>query len=249
MRNNDVQFVTPTFGSRYMREAIPKTKLPQKAMDPRAAYHLIHDELQTQGNPTLNMASFATTIMDEECDRLISENLGVNSIDTEVYRANLEIQNRCVAILNDACNALSRAQAWGTACARLLRGGHAGYLGPYKRLAGKTLYGKPLTLFLNIVMGNDVHLVWNKGANYFEIEQRLIPLHPDRFTITAEEVVDRVDENTICAARRRPRHVLHVSSMTPSRRSTTRWSRSSTRTGWTSPCTWTAPAASSSRRS
>ncbi len=50
----------------------------------------------------------------------------------------------------------------------------------------------------NIVMGNDVHLVWNKGANYFEIEQRLIPLHPERFTISAAEVIERVDENTIC---------------------------------------------------
>jgi hypothetical protein len=69
-------------------------------MDPRSAYLLINDELKTQGNPTLNMASFVTTIMDEECGRLISENLGVNYIDTEVYRANLEIQNRCVAILN-----------------------------------------------------------------------------------------------------------------------------------------------------
>ena len=50
----------------------------------------------------------------------------------------------------------------------------------------------------NIVMGNDVHLVWNKGAIYFEIEQRLIPLCPNKYTITAEEVVSRVDENTIC---------------------------------------------------
>jgi glutamate decarboxylase len=50
----------------------------------------------------------------------------------------------------------------------------------------------------NIVMGNDVHLVWNKGANYFEVEQRLIPLHPERFTINADEVISRVDEDTIC---------------------------------------------------
>ncbi len=86
--------VTPTFGSRYMTEPIPKYKIPESGMDPRTAYHLIHDELATQGNPTLNLSSFVTTVMDEECDRLISENLGVNYIDTEVYRANLEIQNR-----------------------------------------------------------------------------------------------------------------------------------------------------------
>jgi glutamate decarboxylase len=199
MRNRNLELATPTFGSRYMSEAIPKHKLPPKSMDPRSAYHLIHDELQTQGNPTLNMASFVTTIMDEECDRLISENLGVNYIDTEVYRANLEIQNRCVNILNDLCKAPDPDQAWGTACAGSSEAVMLAILAlkrawQEKRKAQGKSYDKP-----NIVMGNDVHLVWNKGANYFEIEQRLIPLHPDRFTISPDEVVERVDENTICA--------------------------------------------------
>jgi glutamate decarboxylase len=199
MRDQNVQKVTPTFGSRYMSAAIPKTRLPQKSMDPRAAYHLIRDELQTQGNPTLNMASFVTTIMDEECDRLISENLGVNYIDTEVYRANLEIQNRCVAILNDLCNAPDPAKAWGTSCAGSSEAVMLAILAHKRAWQEKRkAQGKPCDR-PNIVMGNDVHLVWNKGANYFEIEQRLIPLHPDRFTISAKEVVDRVDENTICA--------------------------------------------------
>jgi glutamate decarboxylase len=198
MGDNKVDAVTPAFGSRYMSEAIPKTKLPKKGMDPKSAYHLIHDELQTQGNPTLNMASFVTTIMDDECDRLICENLGVNYIDTEVYRANLEIQNRCVAMLNDLCNAPDPEKAWGTECAGSSEAVMLAILShkrawQEKRQAQGKSRGKP-----NIVMGNDVHLVWNKGANYFEIEQRLIPLHPNRFTITAEEVLERVDENTIC---------------------------------------------------
>ena len=45
------EHVTPTFGSRYMTAAIPKYKLPQKGMSPQAAYHLIHDQLQTKGIP------------------------------------------------------------------------------------------------------------------------------------------------------------------------------------------------------
>ena len=198
MSDKQISMVVPTFGSRYMSVAIPKNKLPATGMDPRAAYHLIHDELQTQGNPTLNMASFVTTIMDEECDRLISENLGVNYIDTEVYRANMEIQGRCVAILNDLCNAPHPEKAWGTDCAGSSEAVMLAMLGhkrawQEKRRAKRKPHDKP-----NIVMGNDVHLVWNKSANYFEIEQRLIPLHPKRFTITAKEVLDRVDENTIC---------------------------------------------------
>ena len=192
------EHVRPTFGSRYMTDVIPKHKLPQRGMNPQAAYHLIHDELQTQGNPTLNMASFCTTVMDDECNRLISENLGVNYIDTEVYRANLEIQDRCVAILSDLCGASDRKKAWGTECAGSSEAVMLAILAhkrawQEKRKADGKPFDKP-----NIVMGNDVHLVWNKGANYFEIEQRLIPLHPDRFTISAEEVVQRVDENTIC---------------------------------------------------
>jgi glutamate decarboxylase len=47
-------------------------------------------------------------------------------------------------------------------------------------------------------MGNDVHLTWIKAANFLEVEARLIRLHPDRYTITAEEVMEKVDENTIC---------------------------------------------------
>jgi glutamate decarboxylase len=188
----------PTFGSRFMAAPIPKNRLPESSMDPRAAYSLIHDELQTQGNPTLNMASFVTTIMDEECERLISENIGVNYIDTEVYRANLEIQNRCVNILNDLFNAPDIQKAWGTQCAgsseavMLAVLAHKRAWQERRRAEGKPC-DKP-----NIVMGNDVHLVWNKSANYFEVEQRLIPLHPERFTISADEVISCVDENTIC---------------------------------------------------
>jgi glutamate decarboxylase len=190
--------VVPTFGSRYMAEPIPKYRLPEKSMDPRVAYQLIHDELQTQGNPTLNMASFVTTVMDEECDRLISENLGVNYIDTEVYRANMEIQSRCVAILNDLCNAPEPHKAWGTECVGSSEAVLLALLAhkrawQEKRKAEGKPYDKP-----NIVMGNDVHLVWNKGAIYMEIEQRLIPLHPNQYTISVGDVLERIDENTIC---------------------------------------------------
>lgn len=198
MSTGDNDVLTPTMGSRCMGEPIPKYKLPERGMDPRAAYQLIHDELQTQGNPALNMASFVTTIMDEECDRLISENLGVNYIDTEVYRANLEIQNRCVAILADLFNAPDPDKVWGTQCVGSSEALMIALL-THKRAwqERRTAEGKS-TDRPNIVMGNDVHLSWNKAAIYFEVEQRLIPLHPDRYTIAAEEVMEKVDEHTVC---------------------------------------------------
>ena len=190
--------VRPTFGSRYMTEPIPKYKVPEKSMDPKAAYHLIHDELQTQGNPVMNMATFCTTVMDDECDKLISENLGVNYIDTEVYRANLEIQNRCVAILGDLFHAPDPDKVWGTECVGSSEALILAML-THKRAwqERRQAEGKPIDK-PNIVLGNDVHLTWVKGAIFLEIEQRMIPLHSDRFTISAEEVMEQVDENTIC---------------------------------------------------
>jgi glutamate decarboxylase len=189
---------TPVYGSRFMRESLPKDKMSREAMDPKAAYDLITAELQTQGNPSMNMASFVTTTMDAECDQLIHDNIGVNYIDTEVYRANLDIQNRCVNMLLELYNAPDVSKGWGIECIGSSEAVMLAILTHKRRWQEKRKKeGKP-TDNPNIVMGNDVHLVWNKACIYFEIEQRLIPLHPEQFTITAESAIERADENTIC---------------------------------------------------
>ena len=181
-----------------MRESLPKDKLNQEPLDPKGTYDLITAELQTQGNPSMNMASFVTTTMDSECDQLIHDNIGVNYIDTEVYRANLDIQNRCVNILLDLYNAPDTSKGWGIECIGSSEAVMLAILTHKRRWQEKRKKeGKPIDN-PNIVMGNDVHLVWNKACIYFEIEQRLIPLHPEQFTITAESAIERVDENTIC---------------------------------------------------
>jgi glutamate decarboxylase len=52
----------------------------------------------------------------------------------------------------------------------------------------------------NLVMGADVHTVWEKFACYFEVEPRIVPMEEDRFTIGASEIEHLVDENTIAVA-------------------------------------------------
>src|SRR5262249_56020943 len=107
------------------------------------------------------------------------------------YRASLDTTNRCVAILNDLCGAPEPARAWGTACAGSSEAVMLAILGHKRAWQEKRkAQGKPFDR-PNIVMGNDVHLVWNKGANYFEIEQPLIPFHPAPFPLSPHELVDR----------------------------------------------------------
>ncbi|HET9761157.1 MAG TPA: glutamate decarboxylase, partial [Nocardioidaceae bacterium] len=49
----------------------------------------------------------------------------------------------------------------------------------------------------NIVMGANVQVVWEKFANYWEVEPRYVPLEGDVFHLTADRLLDYVDENTI----------------------------------------------------
>ena len=48
-----------------------------------------------------------------------------------------------------------------------------------------------------MVFGAETHVVWDKFAKYFDVEMRKIPMQPDRFVLSAEDVEAHVDENTI----------------------------------------------------
>lgn len=61
-----------------------------------------------------------------------------------------------------------------------------------RRQAKKQSTDKP-----NIVMGNNVQVVWEKFARYWEVEPRYIEMEPGQYTITPKAVLDAVDENTI----------------------------------------------------
>jgi len=45
-----------------------------------------------------------------------------------------------------------------------------------------------------------VHVVWEKFCRYFDVEPRIVPLQPDKYTIGPEDVEPHVDENTIGVA-------------------------------------------------
>ncbi|CAA3019358.1 glutamate decarboxylase-like, partial [Olea europaea subsp. europaea] len=47
-----------TFASRYVRNSLPRFKVPENSIPKEAAYQIINDELMLDGNPRLNLASF-----------------------------------------------------------------------------------------------------------------------------------------------------------------------------------------------
>jgi len=65
----------------------------------KSAYRYIKDQLLMDGTPPLNLASFVTTYMEDEAEKLMMENLSKNFIDIEEYPACGEIETRCVNII------------------------------------------------------------------------------------------------------------------------------------------------------
>ncbi|KAL3568603.1 hypothetical protein D5086_031254 [Populus alba] len=84
--------VHSTFASRYVRASLPRFKMPENSIPKEAAFQIINDELMLDGNPRLNLASFVTTWMEPECDKLIMASINKNYVDMDEYPVTTELQ-------------------------------------------------------------------------------------------------------------------------------------------------------------
>jgi glutamate decarboxylase len=169
-------------------------------MDPEAAYRLVHDELNLDGNPALNLASFVTSWMEPEADRLATETLNKNLIDQDEYPQTEVIHERVVSMIGRLFNAPAGEGSTGTATIGSSEAIMLGMLA-HKRAwqQRRKADGKDVEA-PNMVIGADVHTCWEKFANYFEVEARIVPMTEDRYTIGPDEVEPLVDERTIAVA-------------------------------------------------
>ncbi len=176
---------------------IPRHELPVGELAPDLAYQLVHDELMLDGNARLNLATFVTTWMEPQARLLMAECLDKNMIDKDEYPQTAELEMRCVSILSRLWHAPDVAQATGCSTTGSSEAAMLGGLA-LKRLWQKrrAAEGKPADK-PNIVMGINVQICWEKFANYWDVEMRLVPMEGNRFTLSAEEAVKLCDENTI----------------------------------------------------
>ncbi|KAG6397589.1 hypothetical protein SASPL_143758 [Salvia splendens] len=84
--------VHSTFASRYVRHSLPRYKMSENSIPKEAAYQIINDELMLDGNPRLNLASFVTTWMEPECDKLVLAAINKNYVDMDEYPVTTELQ-------------------------------------------------------------------------------------------------------------------------------------------------------------
>jgi glutamate decarboxylase len=176
---------------------LPKDALPDREMPPDVAYQAIHDELMIDGNARLNLATFVSTWMEPQCQRLMSEAFDKNMIDKDEYPQTAEIENRCVAMLSHLWHAPEAAQPTGCSTTGSSEAAMLGGLALKRRWQQRRgEEGKPADR-PNLVMGINVQVCWEKFANYWDVEMRLVPMEGERFHMSAEEAVKLCDENTI----------------------------------------------------
>jgi len=198
-------FFSSVYGSGYAAMQLPHSEMPEKEMPREIAYRMIKDELSLDGNPMLNLASFVTTYMEDEAEKLMTDAFSKNFIDYEEYPQSAEIQNRCVNMIARLFNAPtgnSHADgddnhAMGTSTIGSSEAIMLGTLAMKKRWQNKRKaqgkdYSRP-----NLIMNSAVQVCWEKAARYFEVEEKYSYCTDERYVIDPEEAVELVDENTI----------------------------------------------------
>src|SRR5690349_10691927 len=182
------------FGNRFLTEKAPATTFPQSGMRPTDAMRLVGEDLALEGDPQRNLATFVTTWMEPEAQRIIAENLHRNFIDHAEYPISAEIEQRCVRILAD----LFHAPGETTGC-RTQGSSEAIMLGAlslkWKWKERREAAGQPVDR-PNLVFGGDVHVVWEKFCRYFDVEPRIVPLPQDKYTIGPDDVRPPLAEDT-----------------------------------------------------
>src|SRR5215217_6899759 len=182
----------------FLTERAPDQAIPEHPMAPVPAMRLVNEELAVEGIPERNLATFVTTWMEPEAREVIDSNLHRNFIDHAEYPQTFEIQQRCIRMLAELFHA--PGETAGTSTQGSSEAIMLGALSlKWKWRQRREAAGKP-TDSPNLVFGGDVHVVWEKFCRYFDVEPRIVPLQPGKYTIGPEDVEPHVDENTIGVA-------------------------------------------------
>ena len=186
------------YGNRFLTEDAPDREFPSGGMSALDAMRLVGEELALEGDPQRNLATFVTTWMEPEAQRIIGDNLYRNFIDHAEYPISAEIEQRCVRMLADLYNApgeTTGCRTQGSSEAIMLGALSLKWKWRERREAESKPVDRP-----NLVFGGDVHVVWEKFCRYFDVEPRIVRLREDKYVIGPEDVEPHVDENTIGVA-------------------------------------------------
>ncbi|HEU5484858.1 MAG TPA: pyridoxal-dependent decarboxylase, partial [Microlunatus sp.] len=146
------------FGNRFVTQEVPSSRFPDDGMPAADAMRLVGEDIAIEGDPARNLATFVTTWMEPEAQRIIADNLHRNFIDHAEYPRTAEIEQRCIRMLADLFHApgeTTGARTQGSSEAIMLGALSLKWKWKERRQAENLSVDRP-----NLVFGGDVHVVW-----------------------------------------------------------------------------------------
>ena len=227
------------YGNRFITQEVPSKEFPGRRHDGVDAMRLVAEDPRSRATRPATPRTFVTTWMEPEAQRLIA-----GQPAPQLHRPRrVPAHGRDRAALHpDARRPLPRPRPDDRSPhPGLVRGDHARRpVAEVEVARAPEAAGRP-TDRPNLVFGGDVHVVWEKFCRYFDVEPRIVPLRPDKYTIgpgTSSPTWTRTrSASPPCSARR------SAATATTSSGSTTCCCGSATSATWTSRSTSTAPVA------
>jgi glutamate decarboxylase len=187
----------PMYARHWLLGPAPRHAVPDDGMPPSTAYHLIHDELIFDGSSRFNLATFCSTWMEPDAQRLMSETFDKNMIDKDEYPQTAELEMRCVHMLADLWHAPDAAATLGTSTIGSSEACMLGGLALKWRWREKMRKLGKSTDRPNLVLGTNTQVCWHKFLRYWDVEERPVPLDGNACVTDPERAAAACDENTI----------------------------------------------------
>ena len=187
-----------TYTAAVTRAPFPTYRISEDGAPADTAYQLIHDEMELDGKPDLNLASFVGTWMEPAARQLMEENANKNLADADEYPALMRVHERCVTMIGDLWGVRPPSKAVGTATTGSSEAVQLGGLAMKKRWQQRRRKEGKSTEHPNIIMGADAQVALEKFSRYFDVEARMLPVSKkSHYRLDPELVREAVDENTI----------------------------------------------------
>jgi glutamate decarboxylase len=190
----------PVYAAKAMQNPAPDRELPKTPVSPQIAKQIIMDELSLDRRVRLNMATFVTSWMEPQADELMVEGMRKNLVDLDVYGQSAEFHKRCVNIVGNLLNAPDPGKGKDYVGVGTIGSSEAIMLAllamKFKWRRKRESLGLP-TDRPNLIFGANAHISWSKACLYFDIEPRKAPVSEDCLVLTAERVMELIDDRTV----------------------------------------------------
>ncbi|MER7078608.1 glutamate decarboxylase [Saccharopolyspora kobensis] len=168
-------------------------QIPDSGLDATTASDVVRKRLRGDCDPVRNLATFLTTTIEPEAQRLFHDYANFNLVDREQYPAVGELVRDCVRMIGalwhgDARRVVGSATT-GSSEAALLAG--AALLRRWQQRAGSD------GMRPNLVMGAGAHACWQKFCRHWGVEARIAPAAPGRIGLDGRSAAELCDEATI----------------------------------------------------